>query len=57
MSFWRSSLYFACSRFMSGCRRCMASIDRVPLSVSGVSTTMIDSVSSVIAPAYDGQML
>ena len=35
-------LVLACSFFISGCSRCMAIIDRVPLRVSGVSTIMID---------------
>src|ERR1017187_4771240 len=52
-SFWRFSapLYFVCSFLISGCSRCMAIIDFVLFTVSGVSRSMMMTVSRAIAIA------
>jgi hypothetical protein len=46
---WRSSLYRFCSFFISGCRRCIACIERTCLKVSGRMTSRTVTVSSTIA--------
>jgi len=44
-------LYFTWSFFISGCRRCMASIDLVLLMVTGVSASMMTTVRPKMAMA------
>ena len=56
LSFWRSPLCFACSFLISGCRRCIASIERDDLAVSGNRRSITVIVSRMIATPSFGTM-
>ena len=51
LSFWRSPRCCCCSRFISGCNRCISSMPLVLFSVSGVRIAITTTVIIAMAMA------